>query len=97
MTSLYLSKKRTRVHNQGEFLEQKDPFGYLLEPVSFGLIFSNKDSFNTIQKKKLDHISGKYSYPRPGSKSTSTDRESVDKASISVDLHLGIHSFSFTL
>ena len=99
MTSLYSSQKRTRVHNHGEFLEQKDFFGPLatLEPVSFGLTFSNRDSFNSIQKKNSYYISGKYSYARPGSKSTSIDRDSADKASVLVDLHLGIHSFSFTL
>ena len=99
MTSLYSSQKRTIVHNQGKFLEQKDFFGPLatLEPVSFGLTFSNKDSFNSIQKKKSDHVSGKYGYARPGSKSTSIDSGSADKASVLVDLHLGIHSFSFTL
>ena len=99
MTSLYSSQKRTRVPNQGEFLEQKDFFGPLatLKPVSFGLTFSNKDSFNSIQKKKSDHASGKYGYARPGSKSTSIDRGSADKASVLVDFHLGINSFSFTL
>ena len=72
MTSLYSSEKRTRVHNQGEFSEQKDFFDSLatLEPVSFGIMFSYKDICNSIQKKKLDRIRGKYSYPRPGSKST---------------------------
>ena len=72
MTSSYSSQKRTRVHSQGEFLEQKDFFGPLatLEPVSIGLTFSNKDSFNSIQKKKSDHVSVKYGYARPGSKNT---------------------------
>ena len=99
MTYLHSSQKRRRIHNQGEFLEQKDFFGPLatLEPVSFGLTFSNKDCFNSIQKKKSDHVSGKYGYARLGSKSKSIDRGSADKASVLVDLHLGIHSFSFTL
>ena len=107
MTSLHSSQKRTRMHSQGEFLEQKDFFGplatleltfgtYLLE-LTFGLTFSNKDSFNSIQKKKSDHVSGKYGYARPGSKSKSMDRGSADKASVLADLHLGIHSFSFNL
>ena len=92
MTSFYSSQKRTRVHNQGELLEQKDFFGPLatLEPVSFGLTFSNKDSFNSIQKKKIRSCQWKVW-------STSIDRGSADKASVLVDLHLGIHSFSFTL
>ena len=84
-----------------EFSEQKDFFAIgslaTLEPVSFGLTFSNKDIFNSIQKKKSDLIRGKYSYPSPGSKGTSIDRESAGKASVSVDLHSGIHSFSFIL
>ena len=97
MTSLYSSEKRTRVHNQGNFQNRKISWALwlYLNQYHLGLLFRTKTFSVAFRRKKSDLIRGKYSYPRPGSKSTSIDRESADKASVSVDLHLGIRSFLF--